>query len=145
MLFSSSSHVWCWCPTKCLDGCPGTWHWEASNCWETIQEPKHQDPRLLLMPAQTFSPKCRWEMSECRAMGLWRVILNHQCSSGFEGGCRGCPCFEVVSLAVPLPAKSPPCCHPIKDCPRVYRQRVVSMKDQWPSASFGKGKEHLLQ
>lgn len=60
---------------------------------------------------------------------------------GFQGGCWGCPCTDVVSLAVPLPAKSPPCCVPIGYCPQGCGQRDITSKDQQQPTFLGEGKE----
>lgn len=122
---------------------PDTWERCLGPCRTTAKPRRnqnHQDSGLLPMPAQTFSPKRRWQTSGCWATGLQRVLLKLAALiCGFQG-CWGCPCTDMVSLAVPLPAKSLPRCVPIGYCPQVCGQRAIATEDQRQLA-FGGGRE----
>lgn len=58
------------------------------------------------------APKGGWGRSTAEQWGCAGSLRVAMPGCGFQGGCRGCPCSDVSSLAVPLPAHSLPRCHP---------------------------------
>lgn len=63
----------------------------------------------------------------------------------FQEGCRGCPCSDVVSLAVPLPAQSLPCWHPPNTALGLQAwSDCYDGNQHWGEGKRGEAKECLL-
>lgn len=59
MLFSSSSHVWCWCPTERVARCLGVLTREVSHLRKTTQELKTPRPRSAPDACSNLLPKAQ--------------------------------------------------------------------------------------
>lgn len=77
MLFSSSSHVWCWCPTERTAGRLPVPHQGVSNRCETAQEPQMSRPRSAPDACPNLLPKAqvgnKWMLSNGAVEGPLKI------------------------------------------------------------------------
>lgn len=71
---SALLHIWCWCPDRHRAGCQWVPCWEASNLWETMEEPKPSRGRC----APDACSDLLTEVGGKGAVGLCRVLLSQQ-------------------------------------------------------------------